>query len=198
MYSVIFFTTREKGDARKKESTARGSPSSRVAIFINLARSLVGSRNWPGPRDQSVFIAGRGGGGFGGKTRWNLADTPFECYFTEVIPPNNFWWLSRSPTVFIFQANLSGPHSESIRSFQRSPLLCSQLQLIPLLFYQKSSDPPKILRPRPQAINNDQCLTHIWRTKQVLNPGQIDGSRVLWPLPHPSLLCSVQNKVCIL
>ena len=29
---------------------------------------------------------GRGGGGFGTKTRSNLADAPFECYFTEVIP----------------------------------------------------------------------------------------------------------------
>ena len=35
------------------------------------------------------------------------------------------------PHVFIFQANLSGPPSESFQSFQRSPLLGSQLQLIP-------------------------------------------------------------------
>ena len=28
--------------------------------------------------------------------RWILADLPFECYFPEVILPNNFWWLSRS------------------------------------------------------------------------------------------------------
>ena len=29
--------------------------------------------------------------------RWNITDPPFECYFTEVILPNNFWWLSWSP-----------------------------------------------------------------------------------------------------
>ena len=64
-------------------------------------------------RDRSLFITwGRGGGGgWGAKTRWNLADPLFEFYFTEVIPPNNVWCLSSSPPphVFIFQANLSGP-----------------------------------------------------------------------------------------
>ena len=42
------------------------------------------------------------------------------------------------PSVFIFQANLSGPPSESFQSFQWSPLWGSQLRLIP---------PQKILRP---------------------------------------------------
>ena len=63
----------------------------------------------------------------------NLADPPFECHFTEVIFPNNIWWLLRSPAhphAFIFQANLSGPPSESFQSFQWSPLLGSQLRLI--------------------------------------------------------------------
>ena len=40
-----------------------------------------------------------------------------------------------------FQASLSGPPSESFQSFQRSPLLGSQLRLIP-----------------PQGINNDRSL----------------------------------------
>ena len=42
-----------------------------------------------------------------------------------MIPPINFWWLSRPPPpqhVFIFQANLSGPPSESFQSFQWFPL----------------------------------------------------------------------------
>ena len=75
-------------------------------------------------------------------------------------PVNNFWWLSRLPRrhVFIFQANLSGPPSESFQSFQRSPLLGSQLRLIPPFVLLQSSDPPKILPP-PQGINNDQSLT---------------------------------------
>ena len=65
------------------------------------------------------------------------------------------------PHVFIFKANLSGPPSEFFQSFQRSPLLGSQVRLIPLLFSQKLSDPPKSPPPAlsPQAINNDQSLT---------------------------------------
>ena len=66
-----------------------------------------------------------------------------------MIPPNNFWWLPQSltppppphpPHVFIFQANLSGPLSESFQSFQRSPLLGSWV----------TTD--------PQGINNDRSL----------------------------------------
>ena len=45
-------------------------------------------------RDRSLFIAG---GEALVQTRWNLADPDFECYFAEVIPPNNSWWLSRFP-----------------------------------------------------------------------------------------------------
>ena len=61
---------------------------------------------------------------------------------TFAIPP--------SPNVFIFQANLSAPPSESFQSFQRSPLLGSQLQLIPPSVLLKSEViPPKILRPSP-------------------------------------------------
>ena len=33
---------------------------------------------------------------------WSLSDPLFECYFTEVIPPNNIWWLSRSPPCLYF------------------------------------------------------------------------------------------------
>ena len=80
---------------------------------------------------------GEGAGGTQDLWRWILADLPCECYFPEVIPPDNFWWLARSPPprppprVFIFQANLRGPPSESFQSFQRSPLLGCQLRLIP-------------------------------------------------------------------
>ena len=83
-YRLNNLTTREKGDARKKESTALGTPSSRVAIFNNLARSLLTRSKG------QVIVYLWGWGRIWGKTRGKLADTPFECYFIEVIPPNNF------------------------------------------------------------------------------------------------------------
>ena len=83
-------------------------------------------------RDRSLFIVAGGGGGFGAKQCEILADPPFECYFTEVIPPNNIWWLSRSPPhVFILQANLSGPPLNPSKVFSDSPLWVLSLQLIP-------------------------------------------------------------------
>ena len=91
----------------------------------------------------------KGGGGWGREdldlNKVKFSRSPFECYFTEVIPLNNFWWLSRSPPhVFIFQGNLSGPPSEFFQSFQR---------YLPL----KSSPSPT------QAINNDRSLVK-WRS----------------------------------
>ena len=73
-----------------------------------------------------------------------------ECYFTEVIHPNNIWWLSRSPPhVFIYQANLSGPPLWIPPKFSIIPPLGSQLRLIPpFVFLQikwslpKSPPPP--------------------------------------------------------
>ena len=71
-------------------------------------------------------------------------------------PPNNFWWLSWSPHVFIFQANLSGPPSESFNSFQWSPTFG-------VLSYDWSpqKNPPPTAPPR-QAINNDRSLKRLW------------------------------------
>ena len=95
--------------------------------------------------------------------KWNLIDPPFECCFTEVIPPNNFWWFSRPPPppyVFVFQANLSGSPSESFHKFQWSPLLDSQLRVIPPFVLTKIKwSPQKIVRPHPpQVINNDRSF----------------------------------------
>ena len=94
------------------------------------------------------------------KVRFILADPPYERYFTEVIPSNNIWWLRDPPPhAFIFQANLSGPPSESFQSFQWSPLLGSQLRLIPPFCSPKNQViPPKILRspPPPRTISNDR------------------------------------------
>ena len=90
---------------------------------------------------------------------------PFECYFTEVIAPNNFWWFSRPPPLplaFIFQANLSGPPFWILPKFSVIPAFgllvttdfqfCSpKNQVIPL----KSS------LPLSQAINNDRSLIEL-------------------------------------
>ena len=48
-------------------------------------------------------------------------------------PPNQTFddFRDLPPHVFIIQANLSDPPSESFQSFQWSPLLGSQLRLIP-------------------------------------------------------------------
>ena len=82
-----------------------------------------------------------------------------------MIPLNNFWWLSPSPHphVFIFHVNFTGPPSyESFKSFQRSPLLGSQLPLIPPIRSPKTQViPPLKSFPRPasrKAINNDRSL----------------------------------------
>ena len=59
---------------------------------------------------------------------------PFECYFTEVITPNNIWWLSRSShpmSSFSKQIWAVPPLPWSFQSFQWPPLLGSQLRLIP-------------------------------------------------------------------
>ena len=81
-----------------------------------------------------------------------------------MILPNNIWWLSRSPPhVFIFQANLRGPPLDPSKVFSDPPFWVLSYDWFPLLFFWKSSDPPKkILRPPPhplpQAINNDRSL----------------------------------------
>ena len=77
---------------------------------------------------------------------WNLADPSLWMLLHWSDPPNNIWWLSRSPPChfFIFQANLSGPPSESLPSFQWSPLFGSQLRLIPLFVLLKIKWSPQI------------------------------------------------------
>ena len=72
--------------------------------------------------------------------------------------------------VFIYQANLRGPPSESFQSFQWSPLLGSQLRLIPpflLLKIKLTPPPPKSSVPPREinSINDDRSLKseHWWR-----------------------------------
>ena len=63
----------------------------------------------------------RGSEGLGLNTV-KLAHPHFECYFTEVIPLITIDNFGDSPHVSIVQANLSGPRSESLQSFQLTPL----------------------------------------------------------------------------
>ena len=94
-------------------------------------------------------------------------------------PPNNFWWLSWSPHVFIFQANLSGPPSESFNSFQWSPTfgVLSYDWSPPNKFstHRPPSPPPPL---PPQAINNNRSLKRLW----------IPAEKVLYKLLLLSLL----------
>ena len=89
--------------------------------------------------------AGRGGG-FGAKTRWNLADPLFEFYFTEVIPPNNVWCLSRSPPMSSFSKQIWVVSSESFQSFQRPPLFGSQQEPIKLVLSSQLIPPFVLLQ----------------------------------------------------
>ena len=74
-----------------------------------------------------------------GKTRWNLADSPFECYFTEVLPLNNFWWLSRSPLCLHFPSKFEWSPLWILPKFSAiSPFVLPKIKWSPL----KSSAPP--------------------------------------------------------
>ena len=90
--------------------------------------------------------------------------SPFECYFTEVISPNNILITLAihppPPMSSFFQTNLSGPPSESFKISQRSALLGSQLWLIPPYVLPKIKwCPLKFSAPLPHPINNDRSLS---------------------------------------
>ena len=84
--------------------------------------------------------------------------SPLECYFTEVILPNNIWWLSRSPP----------PMSSFSKKIWVVPLwIPPKFSAIPPFGFSVATDPPfcspknqvipsNILRSPPPAINNDR------------------------------------------
>ena len=102
------------------------------------------------------------GGGVGEDLRLNkvkFSRSPLECYFTEVILPNNIWWLSRSPP----------PMSSFSKKIWVVPLwILPMFSAIPPFGFSVATDPPfcspknqvipsNILRsPPPPAINNDR------------------------------------------
>ena len=103
---------------------------------------------------------------------------PCECYFTEVIPLITFddFRDPPPPHVFILQANLSGPPSESLQSLQLSPLLGSQLRLIPPFVFLKIKWSLPKSPPPPREINNDRSfvpLTIVSRGDWLGNPANI-------------------------
>ena len=95
-------------------------------------------------RARDTFLA-PGGGGNLGLNKVKLSQSPFECYFTAVIPPNNFWWLLRSPPAppssFSKQIWVIPPLNPS-EVFNDPPFWVLSYDCSPLLFSQKSSDPP--------------------------------------------------------
>ena len=74
-----------------------------------------------------------------------------ECYFTEVIPLNNIWWALAilPPQCLHFPSKFDCTPPESFQSFQWSPLLGSQLRLIPPFVLLKIKWSPKIPNPPP-------------------------------------------------
>ena len=74
-----------------------------------------------------------------GLNKVKFSRSPCECYFTEEIPLITFddFRDPPPPHVFIFQANLSGPPSESFQSFQLSLPLGAQLRLNPPFVFLK-------------------------------------------------------------
>ena len=121
--------------------------------FLDSRFQIIIERRFCWFRDRWLFIAweggGRGGGGGERAEELGLNKAKNSRLILWMLlhwsdSPITFWWLSRFPPrhVFIFQANLTGPPFESFQSFQRSPLLGSQLRLIPTFVLLQSSDPP--------------------------------------------------------
>ena len=93
------------------------------------------------PRGTGHYLSPGGGGGRGwtpedlGLNKVKFSLSPFECYLTEIIPPNNIWWLSRFPPT------PCGLPFESFQRFWWSPFLGSQLRLIPPFVLHKIKCP---------------------------------------------------------
>ena len=97
---------------------------------------------------------------------WNLADLLFECYFTEVIPPDNFWWLSRShpPPMSSFSKQIWVVLPLNPSKFVSDPpLLGSQLRLTPLFVLLKIKWCP--LKSFPPRWSSHRRIAHVQHIK---------------------------------
>ena len=128
MYSVLL-----------KTHIYRGNSGRKIDLFIKdaqEAKNLAVVKFREELRDRSLFIeAGGGGGVLGAKQE--------EIQLILLITFDDFR-ETPTPNVFIFQANLSGLPSESIQSFQRSPLW--------VLSYDRLTPPP-LSFSKNQVIN---------------------------------------------
>ena len=104
------------------------------------------------------------------KVRFLLGDPPFECYFTEVIPPNNISWLSRSPPPCLHFAS----------NFECPP---------PYWTLPKFSAIP----PFGFSVTNDSPFCspalHSWGWRNLLKPGTCDfpgGTHSFSSPPYPA------------
>ena len=112
---------------RKRAPRAGGTPSSRVAIVINLARSFVGSRNWPGLRDQ-----------------WNLVTSEIYIIHPFLLLLMTFTISSLPPpppSSFPKQIWVV-PILNPSKVFSDPRFWVLSYNWSPLLFSQKSSEPP--------------------------------------------------------
>ena len=113
------------------------------------SRSVLTNEKCPkGPVIIYRLGVGRGRGGFGAKQGEIQPIHPVNVTSLKWSPLITFDDFHDPLHVFIFQANLSGPLSESFQSFQCSSFMGSQLRLI-LAFCSPKNQviPPKILRP---------------------------------------------------
>ena len=84
-----------------------------------------------------------GGGNLGlSKVKFSQSP-PFECYFTAVIPPNNFWWLLWFPPPSSFSKKIWViPSLNPSKLLSDPPFWVLSYDWSPLLFSLKASDPP--------------------------------------------------------
>ena len=119
-------------------------------------------------RDRSLFIAW-GLRSFLGWTRRNLADPPFKCYITEVIPPQHCWQLSwSSPHVFAHIFSFSGVYSVffDIQVEKRKGLFHEDhtpktFASDELKYFQEALERVKVLYEEFQKASNMLTTTHI-------------------------------------
>ena len=116
-------------------------------------------------RARDTFLA-LGGGDWGLNKVKSSQSPPFECYFTAVIPPNNFWWLLWFPPPSSFSKKIWViPSLNPSKLLSDPPFWVLSYDWSPLLFSLKPSDPPlNSSTPTLRAIIIDRSLTHIWCT----------------------------------